>query len=239
MLLPTDDWNLDIDLRYLPAVRFLQRTIPDPKILEVGSNSIGITPYVSSTVIGTDTVFSGDISRGLLPVVSKGPLPFRDRSFDAVVSMDTLEHVPREFRQGIFEEMFRVARRYVIIGFPEGDAAEEHDHNMERWYVGKYGIAHPYFVEHRTYKLPRENEVQKYLESAARSTKRTYRVQRSRNVNIGLRSFFIKLIWHPKRFVRFWYFVLTMFSRWDGLFTFGTCYRAIYFVSFDQSINEQ
>ena|SRR2546425_3528135 len=52
-------------------------------------------------------------------VAVKGPLPFRDRSFDAVVCIDTLEHIPARDRAPLVREMLRVSRSQVIVVFPE------------------------------------------------------------------------------------------------------------------------
>lgn len=42
-------------------------------------------------------------------------LPFADASFDVVLSVRFLFHVPRELRPSILREMGRVARRYVLV----------------------------------------------------------------------------------------------------------------------------
>lgn len=45
-------------------------------------------------------------------------LPFDDRSFDLVASLDVLEHIPPESRRGFLEEIDRVASRFIILGAP-------------------------------------------------------------------------------------------------------------------------
>ena len=45
-------------------------------------------------------------------------LPFDDGSFDVVVSLDTLEHVPPDKRRAFVSEAARVAREYVLIVCP-------------------------------------------------------------------------------------------------------------------------
>src|SRR3954466_9827761 len=42
-------------------------------------------------------------------------LPFQDQSFDLVVSLDSLEHVPVERREAYVAELLRVARSYVLL----------------------------------------------------------------------------------------------------------------------------
>lgn len=236
-MLPGDDWSLDVDLRYLPVARFLKAHVPDGSVLEVGSSSKGITPYVEHSIVGSDASFPGAIALALMPVVARGRLPFRDRSFDTVISLDTLEHVPREFRQLFINEMFRIARRYVIVGFPEGDAAERHDAAMEGYFVRQNAEAHEYFVEHREYKIPRQEDVSTYLKNAAGTTDREYDVHRTTNVNITLRSIFMRTVWNKSRLMQKLYTILTALSRWDWMFHHGTCYRSIYFITMKQSTN--
>jgi ubiquinone/menaquinone biosynthesis C-methylase UbiE len=45
-------------------------------------------------------------------------LPFPDRSFDLVMSLEMLEHLPDELRASALGEMARVSRRWSIIGLP-------------------------------------------------------------------------------------------------------------------------
>ena len=236
-MLPGEDWSLDVDLRYLPVARFLQRNGVGTTVLEVGSGSTGITPYNGGAVVGCDVAFPGDVAPRLLPVMAKGHLPFRDRSFDAVISLDTLEHVPREFRQLFVDEMFRIARTYVLVGFPEGDRAERHDAMMEAYFIRHNTEVHPYFVEHREYRIPRQEEVVQYFKNAGDKAGRGYLVRRSKNVNILLRSIFMRTVWNKNRSLQRIYTMLTALSRWHWLFHHGACYRIIYFITINPPVD--
>jgi hypothetical protein len=227
--------SLDVDLRYMPVVRFLAQFGPEATVLEVGSGYVGIVPYINRTVIGVDAEFPDDPIPQLIPVVSKGPLPFRDKTFDLVISLDTLEHLPREHRQAFCTELIRTATGGVIIGFPEGTAAAKQDATLEAYYVKEHGTTHPYFVEHRNYGVPKGEEVSAYFLRAREELHREFRVHRTKNVNIRLRGLFMRLIWHHSRFAHRVYFLLTALSRWDWLFHVGQCYRSIYFLSLDQT----
>lgn len=58
-----------------------------------------------------------------LPVVAAEPaLPFADRSFDTVMLLEVIEHVPQIER--ILKEAFRVARKNVLITVPNSESLE-------------------------------------------------------------------------------------------------------------------
>ena len=231
LVLMSEHSNLDVDLRYLPVLRFLKKCAPDGTVLEIGSGYLGISPYVQRTVVGADMSFPGTTLPNLLPVIARGVLPFRNRAFPAVISLDTLEHVPREQRQLFVDEALRIAERYVIVGFPEGEDAELHDARMEKYYTGQQGEAHSYFVEHREYRIPRREEVVMYLERAKRRLSREFSVRRVNNVNILLREIFMKLAWHRRKTIQRTYVMLTLLAHLDRLFSFGRQYRSIYFIT--------
>jgi len=230
-LLAPEPWSLDVDLRYLPVVRFLRNNHLNASLLEVGSSSTGITPYVSSTVVGADAMFPGSIAEQLIPVVTRHPLPFRDASFDVVVSLDTFEHIPRDLRQNFITELIRTAKRYVVIGFPEGSAAEKHDAAMEKYFTRQHGAPHPYFVEHRGYGVPKEREFERYVAHATQQLSKHVSISKQKNVNLTMRTLFMRLVWNKRKILQRLYTVATAVSRWDRLFHFGACYRTIYFLT--------
>jgi SAM-dependent methyltransferase len=48
-------------------------------------------------------------------------LPFADASFDAVICLEVLEHLPQETYKRTLEELQRVARRYLLISVPNAE----------------------------------------------------------------------------------------------------------------------
>ncbi len=80
-------------------------------------------------------------------------LPFRDRSFDAVVSMDMIEHCPAERRPAVLRELRRVARSRVIVTFPTASASgrfdgERADREFQDWHVRTLGYPEGNTAEH-------------------------------------------------------------------------------------------
>ncbi|TMI53118.1 class I SAM-dependent methyltransferase [Candidatus Bathyarchaeota archaeon] len=124
-------WNrqlrLDPWMRYSPAVSTVQGHLGHRAalVLDVGSGPQGLARFLRRTIVGVDVGFADDAVLSpesfLLPVrASATDLPFRDRSFDAVVSMDMLEHIPRSDRSRVVSELLRVGRSLVVLGFPFG-----------------------------------------------------------------------------------------------------------------------
>jgi len=102
--------------------------------------------------VGVDVRFSRDemgrFPSPIQPVLASAPeLPFRNASFDAVVSMDMLEHVPPSMRFAALRELFRVSREAIVIGFPYGEASAEYDRRALIEERGR-GIAPPWREEH-------------------------------------------------------------------------------------------
>jgi hypothetical protein len=115
-------------MRYLLIMDILRKRISKRKveILEVGSGSRGLGDYVRFELVGCDLRFEGKIASNLLPIIGSAEhLPFRDNSFDVVVSSDMLEHIERQKRETVVHELLRVAKEEVIIACPCGKNSED------------------------------------------------------------------------------------------------------------------
>lgn len=112
------NWSPDIALRYLPIIDDLKKQ-SEGTILDVGSGSLGITPYLKKIITGVDITFSPPYSKLLKRVKGTATkLPFKNESFDYVLCVDTLEHVPTKFRPQVIRELLRVAKKKDISHKP-------------------------------------------------------------------------------------------------------------------------
>jgi hypothetical protein len=87
-------------------------------------------------------------------------LPVPDRSFDAVTSIDVLEHLANDARRTHLEELVRVARRRIVVSCPLGTA--EHvaaEAELAEWYEQVTGRRHRFLDEHAVLGLPTEPEL--------------------------------------------------------------------------------
>ncbi len=154
------NWSPDIALRYLPIVYDIRKTPNIRTILDVGSGSLGITPYLKQNVTGVDVTFRGPSSQYLKGVKSPADrLPFKNKSFDVSVCADTLEHVPKNRRGKVIRELVRVTKKKIYITIPCGKSAEREDKLL----FNRLAWEEPYLKEHIIYGLPKEKEIIKYF----------------------------------------------------------------------------
>jgi hypothetical protein len=91
-------------------------------------------------------------------------LQFADRSFDLVVSADTLEHIPADRRRQFVRELARVSIHGVALVAPffshETELAEI---VLYRYMDAELRYKHPFLQEHRDYGLPHVAETEQWL----------------------------------------------------------------------------
>lgn len=83
-------------------------------------------------------------------------IPFPDKHFDVVVSIDALEHLPREKRQQLLQELVRVTRSKLFVNFPEA-------RSMNAQKIVLSIISNRFIQEHVEYKLPKQAETVSFL----------------------------------------------------------------------------
>jgi hypothetical protein len=150
-------------IRYAPIIDFVQEH--PGTVLEVGSGSFGLACYLPDLpIVGTDIEFNTAVQGNLRPVIaSVDNLPFKSGSFDLVISSDMLEHIPEALRARAIEEILRVARKHVVIGFPSGAIAERTDRQIYGS-LKKLKIAAPsWLLEHFLNPYPTSASVMRVL----------------------------------------------------------------------------
>jgi hypothetical protein len=85
----------------------------------------------------------------------------KDGSYDAVVTSDTLEHIPREDRKSFINELLRVSNDLVIICAPfnRSQGAVQEEAGLQDFYKNIVGQPDRWLQEHAEYGLPREKEI--------------------------------------------------------------------------------
>ena len=141
------------------------------RILDVGGGGGAINNFLSpaNKLLCNLDINIKDLRRsnidGIEAVAADGcHLPFHDDSFDIVVSVHTLEHVPEVKKIGFCSELKRVARNYVIINCPADSTAYEYkgtlyDTKFLQQYRQRFKKDEPYTIEHLNSGLPKVAEL--------------------------------------------------------------------------------
>lgn len=96
------------------------RKTPEDSLLDVGGSLGELRKFIAQLKITT-----ADVVTGADVVYNGQKLPLDDVSFDYVVSVDTLEHIPPEKRLEFVNDLVRVAKQRVVIIAPF--ASTQHD----------------------------------------------------------------------------------------------------------------
>jgi len=92
---------------------------------------------------------------GNFVVADGAKLPFADDAFDIVISLDTLEHIPAQFRAAFLAECRRVAQDFVVLSAPhatEGVALAENA--LQAFVTARFGEVFGTLQEHIDNGLP-------------------------------------------------------------------------------------
>ena len=138
---------------------------PSCEVLEVGANvHTNLLAFLPSARI---TFLDNDLSAdaALPPNTVLGDaraLAMPDGSYDAVVALDMLEHVPEADRARVLVETLRVARRIVVFTFPADDpaltAAEAATNAV---WVRHFGEDYRWLAEHALEGLPKIEDIRR------------------------------------------------------------------------------
>jgi hypothetical protein len=92
-------------------------------------------------------------------------LPFKSSSFDLVVSIDTLEHIPPDRRPGFLEEQLRASRDYVLLAAPfEDENVSLAEQIVNEFFIKKIGHPNESLEEHFANGLPGLSETLSFFD---------------------------------------------------------------------------
>lgn len=225
-------WRIDLALRYSPIINIIKENDKWENILEVGSGSIGITSSLRQKVTGLDKDFQGP-KLGYLNGI-KGTaenIPFDNETFDFVISVDMLEHLPFYERKRAIAEMIRVSRKFVIISAPCGDEAEKYDRKLNDYYRNKFGKNHKWLIEHIKFGLPKAEDILDIFKDILNEKNLNYKINMIDNVNLKIWYFYNKFLSsHSDTSMILKNKVLFPFYPLFKRFNKGNCYRKLFIV---------
>ena len=223
-------------LRYIPVVKVLKKLKLDrSKILEVGSGSLGITPYLKREIDGLDVNFSGPQSQLVNKIKGTADkIPFRKNSYDVVISVDVLEHLPKEAREKAVTEHLRVAKKLAIIVVPIGELSEKQDEELHKRWGKIFKEPNQFLEEHVQHGLPRIDEILVQIDKSSGKIGKSAKVTSSPLLNLKIRNILMKT-WISKNKYLYYlylkgYLLLLPVLKFAN---FGQCYRRIFVIELD------
>jgi SAM-dependent methyltransferase len=179
-------WSKDIDpyLRYSKIINELKNIKTEPnrkiRVLEVGAGGEGISKFLKyAGDYKKYDIYLADIDLAALskvklgtPVIIEGTaLPFENNKFDAVISIDTLEHIPKSERHKFVDELKRVSNNTVLLHFIMHDPdrqflGSDADLKFNKWFLKNFKKEHSWTAEHLRIESPCCSEIQGLLPGA-------------------------------------------------------------------------
>jgi hypothetical protein len=222
--------NLDVEVRYRAVARIIKGLcLQKATILELGAGSVSVGRYLRRQVVSVDPALPQIEEPWTIRILGSGcSLPFPDRTWDLVCSIDMLEHIPEASREQALREMVRVARRAIVLAVPTGSQAFDQDCSLNEYHVQQHGVGHRFGVEHIKFGLPNRGKVVQLLSKAANETGRKLEFKVMPNNNLKLRSAYMKLTFSRSLLARAMYMALYPLAFLGRLHDKGECYRSIF-----------
>jgi len=228
------NWDISVALRYLPVVRDLENYLKlDAKVLDVGSGEFGLATYTQGkfNITGTDTVFGrGRRKEPNLVEASAEKLPFQSNSFDAVVSVDMLEHLSPDIRKKAVSEMIRVAKERVYLLFPTGNISRRIDGIILRYYRFTHKEELPFLREHLKNGLPSAKIVERFIKDSLRENQKHGDITLKGNTNSLVWLILLLLGFSEVNLLTSFYHKLLFLLPIFKLIHFSPTYRIMYIV---------
>lgn len=222
-------------LRYIPVVEVIKKSgLETSTILEVGSGSLGIVPYLRREIDGIDIDFSGPKTSLINKIKGQATsLPFKKNAYDIIVSVDVIEHIPQSQRTDAISETLRVAKKLAIIVVPVGKKSEEQDKELRQYWNKIYAKPNQFLEEHTTNGLPTTDALLIEIDKNLRKLKKNARVTSRPLLNLHIRNILMRT-WITKSKLLYYlymkgYLLLLPVLRHAN---FGDCYRRLLVIEF-------
>lgn len=224
-------------LRYAPVVSEIKKAhLENSKILEIGSGSLGITPYLKKEVDGLDIDFSGPKSDILKRIKGQADdIPFHKNTYDVSISVDVIEHLDTSRRERAIYEMLRVAKKMAILVSPEGENSEIQDKNLHEKYLKVFKRSNQFLEEHVNYGLPKKEEILVSLDKSLRKLKKNGKTRSYPNLNLSIRNILMQTWITNNKFLYYLYLkgylLLVPIIKYCN---FGKTYRRVFVIEFER-----
>lgn len=192
----------DTRRRNVDITQVLKPLLADKAILlDVGCGEFSLAKAVyPARVVGVDIVNKSYENSDNLSFVSGSvvALPFSDKSFPVVASVDMIEHLPADVRIQALRELFRVAKKAVVIAFPFGKNAYELDVEFKRRLKDKGKPEPEWLTEHLQNQYPELKTILTTVNEVAANGKNTVKTTVSYSENLGVTRALRKLATRSK-----------------------------------------
>lgn len=166
--------------RNLAPALLLRRAFPNLRgearmpLLDVGCGAQGVAAFLPGVrVVGVDLGMPSATDANItFQIASIKHLPFADRAFPVVTSVDVLEHLSLDDRETAIRELIRVAGRAVLIACPQGETAKNYDEQFRQALETRRRPVPEWVFEHGRQPYPARETTVEQVHAAARMSGR-------------------------------------------------------------------
>lgn len=136
------------------------------KVLDVGGSGSIITQFIDVDLSIIDILPNKDKVANYIQCDAL-VMPFADKTFDAVISCDVLEHIPKDDRPAFLRESARVTKDLMIVAAPYNlEGVRDAETQANNFYKEMTGEDHRWLLEHLQDILPDIKEAHNVLRGA-------------------------------------------------------------------------
>lgn len=195
--------------------------VPNQSILDVGGSSASIIHFLKNkqNITVCDIVIEKKRNE-LNQIIGSGyNLPFKANSFDNVVCIDTLEHIPNDQRKIFVNELARVAKHKLVIATPHSEAYFFENLVLNMGKILRKEMK--WLNEHKQFGLPEKEEISEHLKN--------YRfvVQKNCNIVIWFLQIITDFFTKPLQLLMSEKLMMHLYGPVSRYINFGKTYRII------------